>query len=395
MITDHTVVIAQPASLRQRFLAACIDEILLVVVMLVLFLPSFLLIGQYFLSGGDGYGASPENIPFWLWAAFTVFTLSYPFPYFYSAMFEASRLSATPGKLLLGLKVVSERNERITVSDGLTKALAQTMVYIPTVVFCFLLIVLFINIMGFAIDKKVAAIIGLFLDIIFPFFAIAALSYPCFRNGSQSSVDLISHRFVVERNAPQEYTPQPLEKFESAIHFFYVVPSAIFWVLAILVVLSIPLLLYTTFCMGLSNELGLLGFCLLIFSWPTGLWLIWKYRKRSGTFVANAAAVLLTNCLIANVIIYLPEFVCKVSNTPITIAFVDKAIVASKSGDKNNYESLRLQAKSQPSFALSYYALRYHISGELLGLKDQATSYCAPRIWAITSGPGVPLKEAH
>jgi uncharacterized RDD family membrane protein YckC len=387
MSTDNTVVIAQPANFKQRFLATCIDEILLGITMLIVFLPPFAMLGQSFLSG-EGLGRAPD--PPLLWAGMIIFAIFYPFPYFYSAMFEASRLSATPGKLLFGLKVVSERNERITLSEGLIKASLQTIVYTPIVVFCFVLIVLFISIMGVAIDKKFVAIIGLILNIIFPLFATAALSYPCFRNGSQSFVDLMCHRFVVRRNAQQEYAQQPLEKFESAIHWLNHLSTGIFWVLAVLLVLSMQSLLFLHFSSMIPD--AMIGLCLLVLCLLTSLWFIWQYRRTVHNLIANVVAVLMTICLVVSTISCLPETTSRLSNTPRALALFEKALVANKSGDKKNYEKLRAEAKSKPSYALGYYVMHHGIRKDLLGLPDDA-NYYAPRFWAIHSGPGVPPKE--
>jgi hypothetical protein len=355
--------------------------------MLIVFLPPILSVGQSFLSG-EGLGRTPEPPLFWV--AFICYMLSYPFPYFYSAMFEASRLSATPGKLLFGLKVVTERNERITLSDGLIKASLQTIVYTPIVVFCFVLIVLFISIMGVAIDKKFVAIINLILNIIFPLFATAALSYPCFRNGSQSFVDLICHRFVVQRNAPEEFAPQPLEGVESAIHWLHHISSVSFRVLSIFLALAIPPVLWLFLFSRLPNVMVALA--LFAVGCITSVWFVWKYRKTAHFLIAKAASAILAISLIVCIIVFLPEFATRLANTPRALTLIEQALVANKSGDKKNYEELRIEAKSKPSYALAYYVVNHDVCEKLLGLPERG-DYYRPRLWAISSAPGKPFKE--
>ena len=389
--------INQPAGFKQRFFAAVIDEFILGVVVFVVSLCGLIPVGQYFLTGGGGL-TNPGQIPFpymlHLGGAFAVVILANTIPYLYIALFEASKLAATPGKWAMGLKVVSDSNSNVSLRDGISKTLTQTLLYLPIFTLIGLTI---LTTLSFCFSKNAASpdkdkldYLSCILSLIAALVTTAVLSFPCFRKGTQSLTDLICKRFVVERETPNKVSIPSLQNADAAIYKLHHVTAWVFWVPLTILVTAIELAIFLWGPLKLFGDF-ISAIVVMVLCWIGSLWLLWKFRRQAGDLLAKAITGLLCVTLGTGMIIMAPEYITRVSNTPKVLQLMDQAIQANDRGDQKNYEKFRLQARSIPSYAIAFYIMRHDFYEKPLGMAQEA--YMAPRMWGITSNPGIPAKE--
>jgi uncharacterized RDD family membrane protein YckC len=387
-----TIAIAQPASFKKRFFATIIDEIIIGPIAFLVCLSGLIPIGQYFMIGRD-VTLTFNSYGYHFAGAVLVVILGNTIPYLYVAMFEASKLAATPGKFMMGLKVVSNENSTITIKDGISKTLTQSLFYVPILILISLPILIS---MGFVVNKSAINFNQTLLDLLSQILSLliatvitAVLSYPCFRKSTQSFMDLICNRFVVERHAPLTVSPPPLRAVESKLHKLHHLTAVVFWLPAGLIILAVPTLIFCAFSNLLSDFW--LGIGLLLLSWIASIWILCKFRKTAGPIIAKTACAIICAGIILGTLMMLPEYITRISNTPKALQLIDQALTANKKGDTKSYEEFRLKARALPSYAVSYYALRISVYEKILGIP--LNTYTAPRMWAITSGPGTPAKK--
>lgn len=386
--------INQPASFKQRFLAAVIDETIIGIVVFFVSLCGLIPVGQYFMTGGvTNPGQLPLPYQLHLVGAVAVVILANTMPYLYIALFEASKLAATPGKLAMGLKVVSDSNSHVSLRDGISKTLTQTLLYLPVFYLIGLTILMTLS---FCFSKNAASpdkdkldYLSCILSLTAALVTTAVLSFPLFRKGTQSLTDLICKRFVVERDAPRKVAVPPLQNADAALYKLHHVTAWVFWVPLTLLVMAIELAILWQ----ASNFIGDLISALvaIVLCWIGSLWLLWKFRRQAGDMLAKAITALICLTLGIGMIIMTPEYTTRVSNTPKVLQLMDQAIAANDKGDIKNYEKFRLQARNIPSYAISFYVMRHDFYDKPLGIAPEA--YMAPRMWGITSNPGVPAKD--
>jgi uncharacterized RDD family membrane protein YckC len=387
-----TIAIAQPATFKKRFFATIIDEIIIFPIAFLVGLSGLIPIGQYFLTGRD-VTLTFNSYGYHIAGAVSILILCNTIPYLYVALFEASKLAATPGKFMMGLKVVSDGNSTITIRDSISKTLTQSLFYMPIFILLSLPIVISISycVTNYAINSNqtLLNIVSNLLSLLMATITTAVLSYPCFRKGTQSFMDLICNRFVVERHAPLTVSPPPLRAVESKLHKLHHLTAVVFWLPASLIVLTIPILIYWKFADLLSDFW--LGIGLLLLSWITSIWMLCKFHKIAGPIIAKTACAIVCTAIVLSSLMMLPEYITRISNTPKALALIDQAIAANKKGDTKSYEKFRLEARALPSYTVSYYAMRLDLYDKPLGIPPE--TYEAPRMWAITSGPGTPAKK--
>lgn len=396
---SHATALAinQTAGFKQRFFAAVIDEFILGVVVFVVSLCGLIPVGQYFLTGGGGL-TNPGQIPFpymlHLGGAFAVVILANTIPYLYIALFEASKLAATPGKWAMGLKVVSDSNSNVSLRDGISKTLTQTLLYLPIFTLIGLTI---LTTLSFCFSKNAASpdkdkldYLSCILSLIAALVTTAVLSFPCFRKGTQSLTDLICKRFVVERETSSRVSVPPLQNADAAIYKLHHVTAWVFWVPLTILVTAIELAIFLWGPLKLFGDF-ISAIVVMVLCWIGSLWLLWKFRRQAGDLLAKAITGLLCVTLGTGMIIMAPEYITRVSNTPKVLQLMDQAIQANDRGDQKNYEKFRLQARSIPSYAIAFYIMRHDFYEKPLGMAQEA--YMAPRMWGITSNPGIPAKE--
>lgn len=396
---SHATALAinQPAGFKQRFFAAVIDEFILGIMVFVVSLCGLIPVGQYFLTGGGGL-INPGQISFpymlHLGGAFAVVILANTIPYLYIALFEASKLAATPGKWAMGLKVVSDSNSNVSLRDGISKTLTQTLLYLPiftligltiltTISFCF-------SKNAASPDKDKLDYLSCILSLIAALVTTAVLSFPCFRKGTQSLTDLICKRFVVERETSSKVSVPPLQNADAAIYTLHHVTAWVFWVPLTLLVTAIELAIFLWGPLKLFGDF-MSAIVVMVLCWIGSLWLLWKFRRQAGDLLAKAITGLICLTLTVGMIVMAPEYITRISNTPRVLQLMDQAIAANDKGDKKNYEKLRQQARSIPCYAISFYIMRHSLFEKPLGMTPEA--YMAPRMWGITSNPGIPAKE--
>lgn len=117
-----------------------------------------------------------------------------------------------------------------------------------------------------------------------------------------------------------------------------------------------------------------------------------KFRKTAGRpIIAKTACATICAGIVLSSLMMLPEYITRISNTPKAITLIDQALAANEKGDTKSYEKFRPEARALPSYAVSYYIMRHDFYDKPRNLPLEA--YTAPRMWAITSGPGTPFKK--
>lgn len=112
-----------------RFLAYLVDGFVLTIVLGIIIVPLALMLGlsTAAMENGayDDYGSDAS--PLAALSLFLIIAVALVGDLLYFALFECSRHQATPGKMVVGVRVVDERGERITFGRALGRTLGKVL----------------------------------------------------------------------------------------------------------------------------------------------------------------------------------------------------------------------------------------------------------------------------
>lgn len=177
------------APLKARVIAALLDHVGIFALSFILFLVSMVPPAHYLMT------ARPLFAPFGAIPSLVLIGLLVPIamllPIIYFAWFESSSRQATPGKQLMGLRVIGLKSREIGIGRALSKSILQYIILyalslvaaLPIALLCWLLNRDEFNYLYYVIDGALALLV---------------MCVPFFNSGKQSALDWIVGRMVVK-----------------------------------------------------------------------------------------------------------------------------------------------------------------------------------------------------
>jgi tetratricopeptide (TPR) repeat protein len=197
-----------PAPFWKRFCAALIDYALVTIVALVCGLCvgvatlHCVIAGQHGFKGlslYQSFGSSNNSSDHWPFSCLVPLivmfgsTVGIWLPIAYFTLFESCSLKATPGKLLLGLMVISKNSPRIDFSPSFIKACIQEFLLFLIVVVA----TITVSIIELVFHARLFTIVLTYILELVLFASALCIPFLAFK--TQSLLDLVVERFVIER----------------------------------------------------------------------------------------------------------------------------------------------------------------------------------------------------
>lgn len=192
------------ASLRWRIAAAVIDILILSLVEILATGPFFFLVGFVMTPRQD-----LSNLPIFplILACYLVFFATCIFPWIYFALFESSSLGGSPGKFLLGLRVLDAKSRRFSFWGSTIKLILQNfLVWLLWWISVYVLALALSNYFPFGFqlifvgEKGYKTLAETSIYVLTIFFLY---SFVISGNKRQSLIDIIMKRYVLQGEIPQ------------------------------------------------------------------------------------------------------------------------------------------------------------------------------------------------
>ncbi len=136
----------QIAGIPRRVVSAVIDSVIYYFIESLATIAIVFLLSVYVPIDFSIFPSIPDEIAFYLLFCVTVFPVAFTAPPLVMAAFESSPLQATPGKIIMGMRVISLDGSRCAFFQSLEKQFVQGVLYMsmfPTIVVFLLLLTIF------------------------------------------------------------------------------------------------------------------------------------------------------------------------------------------------------------------------------------------------------------
>ncbi len=187
-----------PAPLKQRIVAAIIDHGGLCLFLIVLICLALLPMSHWIANGVADYNPfDADKTQIIYIATFTFLILPYAVPLFYFAWYESSGSQATPGKRLMGLRVIGLDGRKIDYDRALAKSITQYIIL--AILSTIVAIAVAIPFGLLSLDKVVAdPVVQIFVFILESIAAMIFMCLPILKSRKQTLLDAMLGRMVIK-----------------------------------------------------------------------------------------------------------------------------------------------------------------------------------------------------